>query len=205
MLFRSRMSQLEPRGDNWILLNLFSRALDPSVIDEDALEIEITKALLIARKEAKFTTDKVAVSLPITSAVVKVINIPLLSDTELSIAVENGSLWTNTIQLPEDLSFYSVFWQILARDEAKNQMAVLTTTLFPTNAAQVQAFAGALYGVQVGSATMAQVTADITAAGGLNNALNAYYTASFGSAKVADVGDTVAANIGLTEIGRAHV
>jgi len=77
-------------------------------------------------------------------------------------------------------------------------MAVLTTTLFPTNASQVQAFAGALYGVQVGSATMAQVTADITAAGGLNNALNAYYTASFGTAKVADVGDTVAANLGLT-------
>lgn len=68
----------------------------------------------------------------------------------------------------------------------------------PTNASQVQAFAGALYGIQVGTATMAQVNADITAAGGLNNALNAYYTYSFGTSSVKTVGDLVAANLGLT-------
>ena len=69
--------------------------------------------------------------------------------------------------------------------------------LFPTNAAQVQTFATALYGVQVGTTTMAQVTADIAAAGGLNNALNAYYSASFGSATTASVAATIVANVGL--------
>ena len=69
---------------------------------------------------------------------------------------------------------------------------------FPTNANQVQAFAGALYGQQIGSVTLAQVTSDIQASGGLTNALNAYYNASFGSRTTASVATTVAANLGLT-------
>jgi len=68
----------------------------------------------------------------------------------------------------------------------------------PTNAAQVQAFAGALYGIQVGSTTMAQVNADIAAVGGLNSALNAYYTASFGSQTTSAVAASFVANLGLT-------
>lgn len=120
-----RFSQLEPRGDKWVLLSMISRALDPNIVDDAALEMELIKALLDARKEGRFTTDKVAVSLPITSAVVKVVNIPLLNEAELKSAVDNGSLWTSSIQLPDDLSAYSIFWQILARDEAKNQMSLL--------------------------------------------------------------------------------
>ena len=69
---------------------------------------------------------------------------------------------------------------------------------FPTSANQVQAFAGALYGVQIGSVTMAQVTSDIAAVGGLNNALNNYFHASFGSQPTATVAATFAANLGLT-------
>jgi len=74
----------------------------------------------------------------------------------------------------------------------------------PTNSSQVQAFANALYGITLGSNTVSGVNADITAAGGLNNALNAYYAASFGTTSVKSVGDTVAANIGLTgDAGKA--
>jgi S-layer protein len=75
--------------------------------------------------------------------------------------------------------------------------------LFPTNAAQVQAFAGALYGVQVGTSTMTQVNSDINAAGGLNNALNAYYTASFGSVTTATVAASLVANIGISAANAA--
>lgn len=69
---------------------------------------------------------------------------------------------------------------------------------FPTSLATVESFAGALYGYTVGSATMAQVNADITSYGGLNNALNAYYTAGFGSTPTATVAATIVANVGLT-------
>jgi hypothetical protein len=77
--------------------------------------------------------------------------------------------------------------------KGKNQMAFL-----PTNAAQVQQFAVALYGIKVGSATMAAVQADIANVGGLNKALNSYYAASFGSSTTAAVAASVAANLGLT-------
>ncbi len=70
--------------------------------------------------------------------------------------------------------------------------------VFPTNASQVQAFAGALYGVQVGTTTMAQVNADIAANGGLASTLNSYYAATFGSVATSTVASTVAANLGLT-------
>ena len=69
---------------------------------------------------------------------------------------------------------------------------------FRTNAVKVQAFAGAMFGVQVGTTTMAQINADITSSGGLANALNAYYTSSFGNATTASVAASVAANLGLT-------
>ena len=76
-------------------------------------------------------------------------------------------------------------------------------SFFPTNANQVQAFAGALYGIQIGSVTMAQVTSDIAAVGGLKNALNSYYTASFGSLPTASVAAAVASNLGLSGDARA--
>ena len=68
--------------------------------------------------------------------------------------------------------------------------------VFPTNASQVQAFAGALFGVQVGSATLAQVNADILANGGLTATLNGYYSATQGS--TANAAKAVATNLGLT-------
>ena len=73
----------------------------------------------------------------------------------------------------------------------------------PTNATSVQAFAGALYGLQVGTATMAQVNNDITSFGGLNNALNAYYGASFGSTATATVAASLVANIGISAANSA--
>jgi trimeric autotransporter adhesin len=69
---------------------------------------------------------------------------------------------------------------------------------FRTNALKVQAFAGAVYGIQVGTTTMAQINADITSAGGLTNALNGYYTSSFGSVANATVATAIATNLGLT-------
>ena len=70
--------------------------------------------------------------------------------------------------------------------------------VFPTNASQVQSFAGALYGISVGTVTMAQVNNDIQANGGLSATLNSYYSATFGGVANATVANTVAANLGLT-------
>lgn len=70
-------------------------------------------------------------------------------------------------------------------------------TLAGSNLPTIESFVGALYGYAVGSATMTQVNADITTYGGLNAALNAYYTAGFSSMTTANVAKTIVANVGL--------
>lgn len=120
-----RMGQLTSQGDRWILSKYGSKSIDPSVVNEEALEMETLRALNQIYREGRFTTDKVAVSIPINTAIVKVINIPLLKDNELKQAVDNGSLWESTIHLPSELSEYAIFWQVVRRDEAKNEMSIL--------------------------------------------------------------------------------
>ena len=68
---------------------------------------------------------------------------------------------------------------------------------FITNAVQVQRFADALYGVAVGTTTMAQVTADITASGGLDNALNAYFRSSFDGVSTTTIAANMCTNLGI--------
>ena len=60
---------------------------------------------------------------------------------------------------------------------------------FITNTVHIQRYADAVYGVQVGSATLAQVNQDITSLGGIDKALNAYFVGS------GQTNATVAANI----------
>jgi type IV pilus assembly protein PilN len=120
-----RISQLDKSGESWVLSKFASRAIESSIKDTEALEIEQVRIIQQLLKENKFNTDKCAVSLPITAAIVKVVKIPLLKDFELKQAVENGSLWESTIQLPSELSEYSVFWQVVSKNEAKNEMSIL--------------------------------------------------------------------------------
>ena len=49
---------------------------------------------------------------------------------------------------------------------------------FITNTVHIQRYADAVYGVQVGSATLAQINQDITSLGGIDKALNAYFAGS---------------------------
>ena len=60
---------------------------------------------------------------------------------------------------------------------------------FITNTVHIQRYADAVYGVQVGSATLAQINQDIISLGGIDKALNAYF------AGAGQTNATVAANI----------
>jgi len=72
-----------------------------------------------------------------------------------------------------------------------------TMASIPTSTLVVQRFASALYGVQVGSNTMAAVNRDIASLG-LTTTLNSYYAASFGSMANSDVATMLVANLGIT-------
>ena len=70
-------------------------------------------------------------------------------------------------------------------------------SLIPTSTAIVQSFAGALYGQQIGTVTMAAVNRDIDNLG-LNSTLNSYFNYSFGTLTAAQVADRVTTNLGIT-------
>lgn len=120
-----RVCELVHRRDQWLLTKYASKAIDDDQIDSEKHRGQCLQGLRELLKEGQFQTDKCAVSLPITSAVVKVVRIPLLTETELAAAVDNGSLWESAIQLAGELNDYSVFWQVVKRDEAKNEMSLL--------------------------------------------------------------------------------
>ena len=73
-------------------------------------------------------------------------------------------------------------------------------SFIPTSTARVQAFAGALYGVQAGSTTMAAVNRDI-ANNGEAATFNTYFSLSFGSLSSTQVAERLVTNLGITEAG----
>lgn len=119
-----RVVQLNKKQSLWTLSKLASKTVSPTV-SEESKEQEIVRLLKTIRLEQKFTTENAAISLPISSAIVQVIQIPYLEEAELNVAVENGSLWESSINLPGELSEYSIFWQVVKKNAEKNQLSIL--------------------------------------------------------------------------------
>ena len=119
-----RVVQLNKNRNLWTLSKIASKTV-ASTIREENKDQEIIRLLKTIRLEQKFTTENAAISLPISSAIVQVIQIPYLEDAELNVAVENGSLWESSINLPGELSEYSIFWQVVKRNAEKNQLSIL--------------------------------------------------------------------------------
>ena len=74
---------------------------------------------------AKVSTTNVAISIPVTSAIIRVVTSPLMSDNELQKAIETDSLWENLVQLTDDLNEYSIFHQVISRNNKTNTMEIL--------------------------------------------------------------------------------
>ena len=69
--------------------------------------------------------SNVAISIPVTSAIIRVVTSPLMKDEELQKAIETNSLWENLVQLTDNLDDYSIFHQVINKDEKGNTMDIL--------------------------------------------------------------------------------
>ena len=114
--------------DNGFVLDKFSyRSLDQEKVQENILESrdylvgEIEQALI----NAKITTQNVAISIPVSSAIIRVVQSPLITEDELQKAIETDSLWENLVQLGENLNEYSIFHQVINRNEKAQTMEIL--------------------------------------------------------------------------------
>ena len=123
-----RVSQVSGDKDNGFVLDKFSyRSLDPEKISENILESRdyLIDEIGAALANAKITTPNVAISIPVSSAIIRVVQSPLITETELQKAIETDSLWENLVQLGENLSEYSIFHQVINRNEKLQTMEIL--------------------------------------------------------------------------------
>jgi type IV pilus assembly protein PilN len=119
-----RMAQLSKQEDAWTMEKIVGKAL-PKNEDPEVHRRELIQLLNTLRLEQRFTTTQAAISIPISSAIVQVVQIPLLEDNELKIAVENGSLWENVASISGSVSDYSIFWQVIKKMPDLQQMSLL--------------------------------------------------------------------------------
>jgi|TARA_B110000459_G_scaffold47974_1_gene53557 type IV pilus assembly protein PilN len=121
-----RIAQLESTKKEWTLTKLGYKYIDGSsnysIVENPELYVNKLTQLIAS---SKIKTKSAAVSIPVSSAIIKVVPLPLMTDEELKVAVASDSLWENAVQLADNLDEYSIFWQVLKRDTAENQMHLL--------------------------------------------------------------------------------
>jgi len=122
-----RVAQLTEEKGRWLLEKVGSKYIG----DQSNLADIGTHHDLYANKlrelveSAKLETSNVAISIPITSAIIRTVTLPLMSDEEIHSAIEYDSLWSNIIQLAEKLEEYSIFWQVIRRNTSDSTMELL--------------------------------------------------------------------------------
>jgi len=122
-----RLAQLDGKDDKWTLTKLGYKYIedDQGLLSVKEQSGQYVNKLVQLTSASKITTTNAAVSIPVSSAIIKVVTLPLMTEEELQEAVDTNSLWENAVQLADDLDEYSIFWQTLKRDTNANQMDLL--------------------------------------------------------------------------------
>jgi len=122
-----RLAQVSTNKSNqWVLDKFYAHPVDlpddANVLDNgEKLGAELT----IALQKSKITTLNAAIAIPVTSAIIRVVTAPLMKEEELQKAIETNSLWENLVQLTDNLDDYSIFHQVINRNEKANTMDIL--------------------------------------------------------------------------------
>ncbi len=122
-----RLAQINSDKNNqWVLEKFYTHKID--IPDESSVlenAEKVTTELSLALQKSKIDVGNVAISIPVTSAIIRVVTSPLMKDEELQKAIETNSLWENLVQLTDNLDDYSIFHQVINRNEKDNTMDIL--------------------------------------------------------------------------------
>ena len=123
-----RLAQLTTdKANKWVLEKFFIHPIEG--LDKSATVLDnqdkFGDELKIALQKSKITTTNAAIAIPVTSAIIRVVTAPLMTDEELSKAIDTDSLWENLVQLTDNLNDYSIFHQVINRDKTANTMDIL--------------------------------------------------------------------------------
>jgi len=122
-----RIAELDQSGKNWTITKVGYRYVQGH-IDINDLKTNpdgYSSKLQQVCEKNKVSTSSAAVSIPVSSAVIQVVTLPLMSDEELDEAIGTDSLWENVVQLPDPLEEYSIFHQVIKRHSSENTMDLL--------------------------------------------------------------------------------
>ena len=126
--FEIRLAQLSNNKSNqWVLDRFYVHKIDGMAEDATVLENpdKIGDELKLALQLSKISTTNAAIAIPVTSAIIRVVTAPLMTDEELKKAIDTDSLWENLVQLTDNLNDYSIFHQVINRDQKNNTMDIL--------------------------------------------------------------------------------
>ena len=122
-----RLAQINTNKSNqWVFEKFYAHKID--IPDESSVlenAEKVTTELNLALQKSKIDVSNVAISIPVTSAIIRVVTSPLMKDEELQKAIETNSLWENLVQLTDNLDDYSIFHQVINKDEKGNTMDIL--------------------------------------------------------------------------------
>ena len=94
-----RLAQVSLNKSNqWVLEKFFTHKIElpdeSSVIENSE---KFTEELNLALQKTKLDTNNVAISIPVTSAIIRVVTAPLMKDDELQKAIDTNSLQENLV------------------------------------------------------------------------------------------------------------
>ena len=123
-----RLAQVSSnKANQWVLDKFYVHQFDG--IEEGGTVLEnqdkIADELKLALLKSKVNTTNAAIAIPVTSAIIRVVTAPLMNDEELKKAIDTDSLWENLVQLTDNLAEYSIFHQVINKDEKANTMDIL--------------------------------------------------------------------------------
>ena len=92
-----RLAQISTNKENqWVLDKFFIHPID---LPDEASVLEnadhVSNELTIALQKAKIVTTNAAIAIPVTSAIIRVVTAPLMTEEELAKAIDTNSLWEN--------------------------------------------------------------------------------------------------------------
>ena len=123
-----RLAQLSTdKSNKWVLEKFFTHKIEDADSNSNVLDEpdKYGEQLQIALQKSKIQTSNAAIAIPVTSAIIRVVTAPLMTDEELNKAIDTDSLWENLVQLTDNLNDYSVFHQVINRDTTGNTMDIL--------------------------------------------------------------------------------
>ena len=123
-----RLAQLSTdKANKWVLEKFYTHPVEGADNNSNVLDEpdKYGEQLQIALQKSKIQTSNAAIAIPVTSAIIRVVTAPLMTDEELTKAIDTDSLWENLVQLTDNLNDYSVFHQVINKDSTANTMDIL--------------------------------------------------------------------------------